>query len=143
LVQAHEYFTKKQWGPVWTGLVAALVQYEWSHYHDEDRGRLGADSRPVEIPQWMKEHRVYDDYDLQPDFGERLLAWWKDLGPRRRWKDLETAKPSRDKNEWVDWGRLDVSGRNGPLLLVVGLAWWGQKIWNEGATEGLGGGKLR
>jgi hypothetical protein len=142
LVQAHRYCSEKQWGPAWTALLAALVYYEWSDYHHEDRGHLDATQRPAEIPQWMKEHRVYDDYDVGENFGQQLFAWWKALGPRRRWRDIEEgSRPARDVKEWEDWGRLDVSGRNGPLLLVVGLAWWGQKVWNEGAAAGLGGGE--
>ncbi|KAJ7761158.1 hypothetical protein DFH07DRAFT_957230 [Mycena maculata] len=32
--------------------------------------------------------------------------------------------------------------RNGPVLLVLGMAWWGQVIWNAGTMDGLGGGDM-
>ncbi|KAJ7841674.1 hypothetical protein B0H13DRAFT_1910139 [Mycena leptocephala] len=142
LTQAHQYCSAKAWGITWTALVAALVHYEWSNYHHEDRGCLDSTHRPTEIPQWMKKHRVYDDYNVGADFGQQLFTWWKELGPRRRWKELADGEhPARDVKGWEDWGRLNVSGRNGPLLIVVGLAWWGQTIWNEGAVAGLEGGE--
>ncbi|KAJ7815839.1 hypothetical protein B0H13DRAFT_1663835 [Mycena leptocephala] len=143
LIQAHRYCSTKAWGATWTALLSAWVQFEWLNYHHEDNGRLSSSERPSEIPQWMKEHRVYDDYEVGENFGEQLLGWWKQLGPRRRWQQLENerCRPARDAKEWEDWGRLGSSGRNGPLLIVLGLAWWGQKIWNEGSTEGLDGGE--
>lgn len=142
LTQAHQYCSAKAWGVTWMALVVALVHYEWSNYHHEDRGRLDSTHRPTEIPQWMKKHRVYDDYNVGADFGQQLFTWWKELGPRRRWKELADGEHlARDVKGWEDWGRLNVSGRNGPLLIVVGLAWWGQTIWNEGAVAGLEGGE--
>ncbi|KAJ7716268.1 hypothetical protein B0H16DRAFT_1229668, partial [Mycena metata] len=130
------YGTPKGGGPFWTSLVDALVQFEWSHYHSEERGRLSAGAhRPDEFPQWMKEHRVYDDYTISAGFGAGLLAWWQELGPKTRWAGVEAGAPLpddfRSQEAWPVWGRLDVSGRSRLLLFVLGLAWWGQTIWNE------------
>ncbi|KAJ7756677.1 hypothetical protein B0H16DRAFT_1314918, partial [Mycena metata] len=143
---AHAYLTTKPWGEFWTALLAALVKFEWSHFHVEERGRLVVGkSRPDEFHQWIKEHRVYDDYKLNQGFGERLLAWWKELGPKNQWAGVEAGAdlPAdfRNCSAWATWGRVNVPGRNGLLLIVLGLAWWGQAVWNEGAAAGLGGGE--
>ncbi|KAF8194442.1 hypothetical protein K438DRAFT_1969057 [Mycena galopus ATCC 62051] len=139
LLGAHPYFIRKQWGTRWTGLVEAFVRFEWSWYHNEDRGRLDNRGRPPEFAQWMKEHRPWDDYTVSDDFGQELFGWWKILGPMRRWENV--APGGMAPRDIDDWGRLNVSGRSGVVLFVVGLAWWGQKLWNEGALAGLGGGE--
>jgi hypothetical protein len=37
--------------------------------------------RPEEIGTWMKEHRKPgDNHKILPKFGERMLAWWRDIG---------------------------------------------------------------
>ncbi|KAJ7018072.1 hypothetical protein C8F04DRAFT_898490, partial [Mycena alexandri] len=136
LTAAHAYLTTKGWGLLWTGIVDALVKFEWSHYHMEECGRLPTGTRPEEFAQWMKEHRIYGDFRLGAGFGERLLAWWKDLGPDERWDgvDAETLPHAfRQLEAWPShrWVRLDASGRSGMVLLVLGLAWWGQGLWNE------------
>ncbi|KAJ7432046.1 hypothetical protein B0H11DRAFT_2261110 [Mycena galericulata] len=147
LVGAHAYLSKKNWGSDWEALVQSLVNFEWSHYHHEDNGKLPkGQCRPDEFAQWMKEHRPFIDYRVQEGFGARLLAWWKELGPPTRWdgvgdKEGEEKEPTCDwKRFWVgEWSRLTSTGRNGPMLLILGLAWWGQTIWNAGAADGLGG----
>ncbi|KAJ7494553.1 hypothetical protein B0H11DRAFT_1910568 [Mycena galericulata] len=148
LVGAHAYLSKKSWGTEWEALVQSLVEFEWSHYHLEENGKLPkGQCRPVEFAKWMKEHRQFIDYRVEKDFGARLLAWWKELGPPTRWdgvgdKEGEEKEPSREwKRFWTgEWSRLRSTGRNGPMLLILGLAWWGQTIWNAGAADGLGGG---
>ncbi|KAF7375582.1 hypothetical protein MSAN_00446600 [Mycena sanguinolenta] len=141
LLVAHPYFMSKNWGPQWTGLIEALVRFEWSWYHNDMHGRLDSVGRPPEFAQWMKEHRVWDDYKITDDFGHQLLEWWKVLGPWRRWEDVPKGEAPSRETTWQDWGRIGASGANGPILLVLGLAWWGQTIWNAGAATGLGGGE--
>ncbi|KAJ7438844.1 hypothetical protein B0H11DRAFT_2254349 [Mycena galericulata] len=81
LVDAHAYLSRKQWGEGWNALVNCLVEYEWSHYHNEENGKLPkGQMRPAEFTQWMKEHRQLIDYRVGDDFGSRLLGWWKELG---------------------------------------------------------------
>ncbi|KAK7048773.1 hypothetical protein R3P38DRAFT_3175027 [Favolaschia claudopus] len=146
LVLAHAYLSGKDWGPRWTKLLDALVQHEWSFRHPEDDGNLPKGAvRPQEFANWFKEHRVYDDYPVSANFGEELLAWWKYLGPGTRWDKVETSAdkmetPSRIARAfWVlDWCKLHKRGRNGPVLLLLGLAWWGQSICNAAAGDGLG-----
>ncbi|KAJ7722144.1 hypothetical protein DFH07DRAFT_972051 [Mycena maculata] len=148
LVKTHAYLSKKKWGDPWATLLSSLVAFEWSFYHQEEFSKLPKGKcRPEEFAQWMKEHRPVMDYPLEADFRDRMLDWWKELGPKKRWDNVgkgegQLKEPPQDtKGTWCgDWARLRSAGRNGPVLLVLGMAWWGQVIWNAGATDGLGGG---
>ncbi|KAF8190278.1 hypothetical protein K438DRAFT_1971149 [Mycena galopus ATCC 62051] len=92
-------------------------------------------------PDGIDQHRVWDDYKISEEFGEQLLDWWRCIGPLKRWEDVPQGEAPVRNTDWPDWGRINASGANGPILFVVGLAWWGQKIWNAGAATGLGGGE--
>ncbi|KAJ6448971.1 hypothetical protein C8R47DRAFT_1210026 [Mycena vitilis] len=153
LVDAHAYLVKKAWGEDWSALVAALVQFEWSHYHTEEVGKLPKGrNRPPEYADWFKEHRHLKDQTVSADFGVELFAWWKELGPKTRWDNVgegegqdrepQEREPSGKKKFWSgDWCRLNCRGRNGPMLVILGLAWWGQAICNAAAGDGLGAGE--
>ncbi|KAJ6477687.1 hypothetical protein C8R45DRAFT_934345 [Mycena sanguinolenta] len=148
LITAHTYLSEKKWGPRWTALLNALIKHEWSFYHQEDDGNLPKmRSRPAEYADWMKEHRLMRDYSISDDFGSELLQWWQDLGPANRWEnygdgDGQSREPTRTALGWSrDWARLQKRGRNGPALLLLGLAWWGQALCNAAAGDGLGAGE--
>ncbi|KAJ7748996.1 hypothetical protein B0H14DRAFT_3167024 [Mycena olivaceomarginata] len=85
------------------------------------------------------------DYGIFDNFGDDLLDWWKELGPAARWNNVgdgegQLKKPSRTSSDcWsLHWTKLRKRGHNGPVLLVLGLAWWGQKICNAATGGGLG-----
>jgi hypothetical protein len=140
---------EKEWGPRWTALLSALVEHEWSFYHPEEEGKLPKlRSRPTEYEDWMKEHRLMRDFKISPEFGDELFQWWKDLGPPTRWESVgddegQKKEPSRVGSDWwsLDWIKLHKRGRNGIVLLVLGLAWLGQSICNAAAGDGLGAGE--
>ncbi|KAJ7230899.1 hypothetical protein B0H12DRAFT_1077305 [Mycena haematopus] len=147
LVAGHAYLAGKKWGPRWTALVAALVKHEWAYYHLEEDGNLPKmRSRPAEYADWMKQHRVMCDFEVSADFGNQLLQWWRDLGFAERWAaydndngEVPRTGPTRQAGGWSGhWARLQKRGRNGPVLLLLGLAWWGQGICNAAAAGGLG-----
>ncbi|KAJ7663694.1 hypothetical protein B0H14DRAFT_3539859 [Mycena olivaceomarginata] len=103
-------------------------------------------SRPGEYGDWMKEHRLMRDYPISDDFGNELFQWWKELGPPTRWEnvgdgDSQTKEPGRVQGWTGDWAKLQKRGRNGPVLLILGLAWWGQAICNAAAADGPGAGE--
>ncbi|KAJ7716491.1 hypothetical protein B0H14DRAFT_3522254 [Mycena olivaceomarginata] len=86
------------------------------------------------------------DYTISNDFGNELFQWWKELGPPTRWENVgngdgQTKEPGRVRGWTGDWARLHRRGRNGPVLLILGLAWWGQAIYNAAAADGLGAGE--
>ncbi|KAJ7829804.1 hypothetical protein B0H14DRAFT_3465340 [Mycena olivaceomarginata] len=147
LVEGHAYLVTKQWGDRWTKLLKVLVEHEWSFYHPEEDGSIPkANSRPLEFGNWMKEHRpLTTDYPVGADFGAQLLDWWKNLGPPSRWVDVgegegKNKEPSHIASKFwmLDWQKLHKRGRNGVILLLLGLAWWGQSICNGAAGDGLG-----
>ncbi|KAJ7178452.1 hypothetical protein C8R43DRAFT_1117840 [Mycena crocata] len=150
LISAHAYFIQKRWGAKWSALIEALVTFEWSHYHHEERSKLfPGQCRPAEFPSWFKHHRIYDDFPIAADFGKSLKQWWVELGPKTRWDNVgdgegQTRTPEHPHSAFRSglWSRLNTtSGRNGPALIVLGLAWWGQRICNDAAGDGLGAGE--
>ncbi|KAF8145018.1 hypothetical protein K438DRAFT_2028941 [Mycena galopus ATCC 62051] len=148
-VTAHEYLTEKAWGACWTQLLDALVAHEASFGHPDEDGKLPKlRTRPEEYHDWMKEHRHLKDYTIGPHFGTELMEWWQDLGPATRWENVGEAEgrqkePSRIVTDFwsVDWGKLQKRGRNGVILLILGLAWWGQSVCNAAAGDGIGAGE--
>ncbi|KAJ6459370.1 hypothetical protein C8R47DRAFT_1226660 [Mycena vitilis] len=148
LTEIHPYLVSKPWGPKWEALVTALVDYEWSYCHLEEGGKLKKGKfRPGEYALWMKEHRPPTDYRIDESFGGNMMDWWKELGPKTRWENVGDGEgmlkePDRTQRFWSgDWARLQQCGRNGPMLIVLGLAWWGQSICNAAAGDGLGAGE--
>ncbi|KAF8131313.1 hypothetical protein K438DRAFT_1788307 [Mycena galopus ATCC 62051] len=136
LVHAHAYLAEKKWGPDWTALLNALVRHEWSLHFCDDDGKLPElRSRPQEFADWMKQHRVMKDYTIGKDFGAKLYEWWKG--------EEEPGKKNVSQNvdNFESWSMLRSRGRNGPVLLILGLAWWGQTICNAAANDGLGAGE--
>jgi hypothetical protein len=148
-VDVYELMMKKDWGPTWKELIDAVVEFEESQaWYDASLPR--SEIRPEEIGAWMKEHRKPGDNNkILPNFGERLLAWWRNIGPefRRepRPEDLAEGEqwPPQSMTgwEWQDWMGLRSSGNNGIILAVQALTWWGQFIVNTGAGDGLGAGE--
>ncbi|KAJ7761165.1 hypothetical protein DFH07DRAFT_957243 [Mycena maculata] len=107
LVKTHAYLSKKKWGDPWATLLSSLVAFEWSFYHQEEFSKLPKGKcRPEEFAQWMKEHRPVMDYPLEADFGDRMLDWWKELGPKKRWDNVGEGKgqlkepPQDTKGTW-------------------------------------------
>ncbi|KAJ7719869.1 hypothetical protein B0H14DRAFT_3521139 [Mycena olivaceomarginata] len=150
LVAAHSYLMEKEWGPRCTALLSALVEHEWSFLPSRGRRELPKlRSRPTEYEDWMKEHRLMRDFKISPEFGDELFQWWKDprttdaVGERGLMTRGRRRSRSRVSSDWwsLDWIKLHKRGRNGIVLLVLGLAWQGQSICNAAAGDGLGAGE--
>ncbi|KAJ7496058.1 hypothetical protein B0H11DRAFT_1910322 [Mycena galericulata] len=144
-IEIYEYLSSKDWGPRWKELCEAVVAFEKSKWYIPER--LAAIDRPDEIRQWMKEHRATGDYSIGEGFGQRLLKWWRTIGPKFRQKprpeDLPAGEcwPPRKKASWEEWCCVRKTGGNGMMILVRAFCWWGQAIHNAGEGEGLGGGQ--
>ncbi|KAJ6487493.1 hypothetical protein C8R47DRAFT_1216263 [Mycena vitilis] len=148
LIGAYAYLSEKKFGPRWQELVKAMFRFEWAHFYEENSFGMTARGRPAEIAQWMKEHRRWVDQPLMEEehgaIGPRFLAYYKAVGPRGRWEDVEEGTAATREiaaGDHIHWSLLDVTGRNGQSLLVLTLAWWGQAIWNAGVGNGIGGGE--
>ncbi|KAJ7194741.1 hypothetical protein GGX14DRAFT_377699, partial [Mycena pura] len=122
----------KTWGPRFKDLMDAVVAFEESTMWDESV-LPPSPLRPEEIGQWMKEHRRAGDNDkLKPNFGQRLLSWWRDIGPEYRKgarpddypEGAEWPPQSIEKRERDEFNCIRRSGNNGLLLVVQALVWW-------------------
>ncbi|KAJ7181655.1 hypothetical protein C8R43DRAFT_941468 [Mycena crocata] len=151
-----EMMQSKVWGARWKALLAAVITFEESVLWAQ--GKLPRSScRPSEIAAWMKDRRKAGDYkdakNWKADFGERFMAWWRDIGPASRQGERPSSLPAdqpwprRGAHEdaedfvWSEWEGIRVGGDNGMLLVVQAFTWWGQEIFNAGAADGLGGGE--
>ncbi|KAJ7604328.1 hypothetical protein FB45DRAFT_696033, partial [Roridomyces roridus] len=112
-----KYVGSKQWGPRWDTLLSLAVEFEgrWK----SQAGGIPTACRPEEVGQWMKEHRKPVDKGLKPEFGQRMLRWWRTIGPTSR-RELPGGSPVT----WMDWDNIRRSGTNGVMMLVRATAWW-------------------
>ncbi|KAJ7439841.1 hypothetical protein FB451DRAFT_1191917 [Mycena latifolia] len=149
LINLHKLMSAKEWGPRWQELKDALVAFEESLLHDNG-GRLPLSTyRPQEYKDWMQQHRTGEDFVVSEEFGNELLEWWRDIGPKDRampcpeglGEEEEWLLREDPARAWVDWTGLRVRGDNGVILVVLGLMWWGQAIVNKAAGDGLGAGE--
>lgn len=69
-------------------------------------------------------------------FGDALCSWWTSLQPAQRRQNSATLF-SRDVEGMgaSDWGSLNSAGKNGILLIVLGLAWWGAQVYGGGSES--------
>ncbi|KAJ7173831.1 hypothetical protein C8R46DRAFT_1215745 [Mycena filopes] len=140
---AYKLMKGKVWGPKWTELIGAMLAFEESCLWDADGQLRPSHIRPVKFKTWMKEHRTAGDFNkVQAGFGERMLEWWRVVGPMGR--NLPKPDGFDEKDAWPArsaWACLRQGGDNGVLLVLLGLTWWGQSIVSAAAGEGLGAGE--
>ncbi|KAJ7703403.1 hypothetical protein B0H14DRAFT_2226794, partial [Mycena olivaceomarginata] len=126
-------------GGQWQTCVSLLMEFEKiTGFHD--KGTLKAPDkkgeRPREVADFMQLRRQWDTpFPLQTDIGSRTVEdsfaqrWWM------WWKLGQPASRLETENEWVapaeldseEWGEMRKRyGRNGMLLYVGGLFWWGK-----------------
>ncbi|KAJ7694101.1 hypothetical protein B0H17DRAFT_1199357 [Mycena rosella] len=100
------YIASKKWGSRWEALLESLVHFKWAHYHIDSTDRcLPYARRPDELPDWMKKHRVMGDFNVESTaggtFGERLLAWWIDIGPPEQFAGWPETQPMREESKFT------------------------------------------
>lgn len=89
-----------------------------------------SDIRPTEISMWMKNHRRWTDIPIKDVnvFSKAWWVWWTSLQPETRISDDGTmAAPSVG----MDWTNLRKPGKNGLLLIMLALSWWGSASGND------------
>lgn len=102
--------------------------------HKQDAGpAYPATKRPEEVTWWMKNHRRWAHVDIKntPKFTGAWWHWWDYLQPAEQSRDPVTLRlptPSAD----MDWRDLKKAGRNGLLLIMMVLTWWGKESRNSG-----------
>ncbi|KAF8058564.1 hypothetical protein FPV67DRAFT_1676139 [Lyophyllum atratum] len=117
---ALTFLKGKEWGPVWTQCLHAWITFEAIRGFPREDGRLATQGRPAVIGQWMKGGRRWVDQNVGSKFAAEWAKWWHVL------------KGGDDAN--VDWESLNKGGSTGLVLVVLGLAWWGEKIEEIGRT---------
>ncbi|KAJ7899933.1 hypothetical protein B0H13DRAFT_2336692 [Mycena leptocephala] len=131
----------KAWGGnEWETCVTRLIALEktWKY---AAKGMLSApngqeDERPEEIPEFMCLARKWDlpvslssgigPREMEGSFSNQWWRWWGHAQPESRLsKDGEWRAPADLKSE--DWSEVaKMHGRNGMLLYLGGLLWWGE-----------------
>jgi hypothetical protein len=84
------------------------------------------DTRPPEIGIWMKNRRLWKDISIldKEKFSGQWWNWWISLQPEPR--------AHSDRNNIalltveMDWSKLQKPGKNGFLLVMISLVWWGK-----------------
>jgi len=136
MVDAYHYFANdtavtndasvtqmRDWGHEWMECVHAFVKFQQqSNFPDTGPSfPPAAGVRPTEIGAWMKNRRPWKDVEIADiaGFVQKWWDWWSSLQP-----DSRTANdmPMID----MDWEKLKKPGRNGFLLIILSLVWWGK-----------------
>ena len=112
----------RDWGDGWIGCVQEFVDFQ-RRANFPDTGPSfppATDVRPVQIATWMKNRRPWKDVEIDDKeaFGQQWWAWWSSLQPDSR---IRKDKPTTD----MDWSKLQKPGKNGFLLIMLALVWWG------------------
>lgn len=103
----------RNWGVDWETCVNEFVCFQHLSGFPDAGEAYPAAGRPEEIRVWMKAHRVWKEVRVGEEFGGKLRAWWSLLQP---------ASPHGANS---DWAKLQKAGKNGLLLIFLGLVWWG------------------
>ncbi|KAJ7665758.1 hypothetical protein B0H17DRAFT_1210765 [Mycena rosella] len=127
-------------GKAWADCVQALIAFENASGFPT-KGMLSAPNRvtskrPLEVPRFMQgarkwEHAVKLASEIGPrsvegSFGQCWWSWWGQAQPPARLNSSgEWESPSQvGVDEWKELGKM--TRRNGMLLYVGGLLWWGE-----------------
>ncbi|KAJ7154950.1 hypothetical protein C8R43DRAFT_884919, partial [Mycena crocata] len=126
-------------GDEWEDLVKSLVALEkaWGF---PNKGLLSAPSGPdiarlEEVPAFMRAYRKWENRvlikgavgprDLEDSYAARWWAWWEQIQPPARIGPEGWASPANlDAEAWGEVAKIH--GRNGMLLYVGALLWWGE-----------------
>ncbi|KAG6805807.1 hypothetical protein H0H92_013910 [Tricholoma furcatifolium] len=124
------------WGKHWTVCIDALVGFEILRGFPL-KERLGTQNRPVDVADWLKHGRKYVDRDLDVEFPKGWWKWWRSL--KNEDVSAEDFMDAIVTEEAVIWENLNKAGPTSLILVVLGLAWWGEMIQEFGRTwEGKG-----
>ncbi|KAJ7765184.1 hypothetical protein B0H16DRAFT_1717735 [Mycena metata] len=138
---AYSGFDRGQdWGgPEWKRCIVALIELEraWGFAR---KGLLsvpnGENERLAEVPEFMRYARKWDKpFALTSEIGPtavegsmaaRWWDWWTRVQPECRMQESGKLKLAErvPLEEWEELGKM--SGRNGVLLYVGVLLWWGE-----------------
>ncbi len=95
------------------------------------------------MARWFAYGRVYSSDPEIPNnetYQTAVLSWWQHLQPEWRQSTGELPLARYSPPEDGDWTCLDVSGRNGLLVVMMAFAWWGKAVglspsWVAASTD--------
>lgn len=141
MLDAYQYFTQeataiddvstgnaRSWGDQWLGCVREFVEFQ-RRANFPDTGPSFSPAvgvRPPEIASWMKNRRPWKDIEIEDAevFGHQWWNWWFLLQPGTRTCDENGKQLSPAIN--MDWSDIEKPGKNGFLLVMMALVWWGR-----------------
>ncbi|KAJ7078759.1 hypothetical protein C8R43DRAFT_1143352 [Mycena crocata] len=129
----------KAWGGgEWETMVRSLIALE-SAWGFPAKGLLSVpadeEKRPAEIPAFVRGKREWENTveiatalgprTAQESFSNRWWCWWAEAQPLTRIQDADWKAPADvAADEWKGIARMH--GRNGILLYLAALLWWGE-----------------
>lgn len=130
-------------GSRWELLLDQWVTNEGKREYEDKKATLPIRHRPAEVKAWQgnRSRAVSLSPDRLDPFGSEWWMWWRALQPG--WRNLEEgdgALGDQYRQEVLgDLSGLDKTGKNGLLLVVSTLGWWGsglkrEGVWDEGGT---------
>ena len=119
--------TARNWGDKWFACLGLFIEFQQlAGFPDLGPSFPPATNlRPPEISKWMKNGRQPKEMDITDTekFGQRWRNWWHSLQPKSRVSDKRSsAQPMSN----MDWSQLRKPSKNGFLLIMVSLMWWGK-----------------
>ncbi|KAJ7776705.1 hypothetical protein B0H14DRAFT_3508229 [Mycena olivaceomarginata] len=131
----------KTWGgPEWKSCVADFIALERASGYPVKGDVLAPQGeknvRPEEIPTFMQRRRKWEKQvtlssgigpaSAQGSFADRWWAWWMRAQPAARLQTNRKLGPADaiPVEEWVNISKM--AGKNGLLLYMGGLLWWGE-----------------
>ena len=113
--------------PEFRTLLKNYIAYELAGPTVPRTGSLPTTRRPKCIQWWISRARPLrlPPYDSFRDFTDGIIQWWIAMQPG--WRTLQLGEVSRIED---DWDRLDQTGANGFLSIVILAHWWA-RIANE------------
>ncbi|KAK7052712.1 hypothetical protein R3P38DRAFT_2763051 [Favolaschia claudopus] len=149
LVNAFGGFSRgRVWGgESWQTCISLLLEMQKINGYQE-KGALNVptkkDERPVEVGDFMQRHRVWGSSfpikgvtgprDVDKSFASRWWTWWEVGQPQSRVGEDGWASPANVDSD--DWSEMRLRyGRNGMLLYIGGLLWWGEAAASKEGAE--------
>ncbi|KAJ7050891.1 hypothetical protein C8F01DRAFT_1263591 [Mycena amicta] len=112
-------------GPLFRQLVEAVAELEEAYGYAND---LGAKLTRKRTPP-----TVCDLGDVE-GFRQMFLSWWSEMQPA--WRERgDDGRYRRDPAAGRGWETMGSPGKDGMLLVVAALSWWGRE---EGKTHSVG-----
>nr|GAT43316.1 predicted protein [Mycena chlorophos] len=124
--------TRHDLGPRFREAVQELAELEQA-YQFAGGGKLPLEGRPEQFvgwfwdgQKWVGKHEAIRFQHRIPEFAASFQRWWGSMQPAWRLKD-GSGNWVRVVSEGQSWNPLVQPGKDGLLLVVAALNWWGRE----------------